>query len=274
MADEALEVLGLRFRYPDGTEGLRGLSFSVARGEAVGLLGANGSGKSTLLGTLTGVLRGEGTVRVLGVELSPKTLRETRKKIGVLFQDVDAQLFSPRVIDDVAFGPLNLGKTPAEAEQISRRALEQVGLAGYEPRTPHHLSFGEKKRVAIACSLALDPEILLLDEPTAGLDPKSASELLDILGDLKSRGKTILATTHDLHLATELCDRVLVIAKGAVAVEGTPEKILGDRSLLEEHNLIHRHRHKHVKGPGKSLPMVQDDHAHEHEHGHGHGHEH
>src|SRR5205085_10302651 len=142
---------------------------------------------------------GQGAIRVLGIELGPKTLRDVRRRLGVLFQDVDAQLFSPRVIDDVAFGPLNLGKSPEEAEAISKRCLVEVGLAGYEPRVPHHLSFGEKKRVAIACALALDPEVLLLDEPTAGLDPKSASELLDVLADLKDRGKTIVATTHDLH---------------------------------------------------------------------------
>ena len=283
MADQpALEVEGLVFRYPDGTEGLRGISFKVARGEAVALLGANGSGKSTLLLSLVGVLRAEGKVKVLGIELGAGTLRDVRRKTGVLFQDVDAQLFSPRVLDDVAFGPLNLGRSPQEAESVARAALAQVGLAGYEKRIPHHLSFGEKKRVAIACSLALDPELLLLDEPTAGLDPKSGSELLDVLGDLKARGKTIVATTHDLHLATELCDRVLVISKGAVAAEGLPGAILSNRELLEEHNLIHRHRHRHrhthaSEHAGRNLPVIGGqvvDGTHEHEHGHAHDHGH
>jgi cobalt/nickel transport system ATP-binding protein len=283
MADQpVLEVEGLAFTYPDGTEGLRGVRFSVSRGEAVALLGANGSGKSTLLLSLVGVLRAQGRVRVLGTEVSPGTLREVRRKTGVLFQDVDAQLFSARVLDDVAFGPLNLGRPPAEAEAVARAALTQVGLAGYERRIPHHLSFGEKKRVAIACALALDPELLLLDEPSAGLDPKSGSELLDVLAGLKARGKTIVATTHDLHLATELCDRVLVIANGAVAAEGRPEEVLSNRQLLEDHNLVHRHRHRHRHSHasghvGKTLPVIggaehEHEHGHAHDHGHVHGH--
>src|SRR5579872_7153161 len=278
----ALEVDGLAYRYPDGTQGLRGLRLSVAKGEAVALLGANGSGKSTLLLSLVGVLRGEGTVRVLGLEVTKANLREIRRRTGVLFQDVDAQLFSPRVLDDVTFGPLNLGKSPEEARSLAESALKLVGLGDYAGRVPHHLSFGEKKRVAIACSLALDPELLLLDEPSAGLDPKSSSELLDILWDLKVRGKTIVATTHDLHLATELCDRVIVIAKGVVAAEGRPDQVLSDRKFLEDHNLIHRHRHRHKHShggthPGRPLPIAgssDHEHEHEHEHQHEHGHAH
>ncbi|MBI3726173.1 ATP-binding cassette domain-containing protein [bacterium] len=273
--EAALEVESLDFTYPDGTPGLRGVGFRVMRGEAVALLGANGSGKSTLLLNLIGVLAGKGTIRVLGTELSQKTLREVRKRTGVLFQDVDSQLFSPRVLDDVAFGPLNLGKTGAEAEAIARTALAQVGLAGYEKRAPHHLSFGEKKRVAIACALALSPDLLLLDGPTAGIDPRSASELLDILAALKESGKTIVATTHDLHFASELCDRVVVIARGAVAAEGDPRELLSRESLLVEHNLVHRHRHRHAARTGRGLPVIGEPdhgHAHSHDHGHSHGH--
>ncbi len=274
--EPALEVEDLDFTYPDGTPGLRRIGFRVARGEAVALLGANGSGKSTLLLNLIGVLRGHGKIRVLGIDLAPSNLREVRKRTGVLFQDVDSQLFSPRVLDDVAFGPLNLGKDPQEAEAISRKALAQVGLEGYEKRAPHHLSFGEKKRVAIACALALTPELLLLDEPTAGLDPRSASELLDILAALKESGKTIVATTHDLHYATELCDRVLIISKGSVATQGDPRVLLADEALLVEHNLVHRHRHRH-EARGRGLPILgapPDGHGHAHAHDHLHDHPH
>jgi cobalt/nickel transport system ATP-binding protein len=164
-----------------------------------------------------------------------------------------------------------VGLAPADAERKARACLASVGLAGYELRVPHHLSFGEKKRVAIAAALALDPEVLLLDEPTAGLDPKSASELLDVLFELKDRKKTILTTTHDLHLATELCDRVLVVSKGTIAAQGQPDRLLSDRALLEEHNLVHRHRHRHK---GRGLPVVgQEEHGHAHDHLHDHHHE-
>jgi cobalt/nickel transport system ATP-binding protein len=273
----ALVVEKLVYVYPDGTPGLGGVSFRVERGEVVALLGANGSGKSTLLSNLVGVVRGLGTIQVCGVDLLPMTLPEVRRKTGVLFQNPDDQLFSPTVLDDVAFGPLNLGLSPKDAEAAARRALELVRLQGYESRAPHRLSYGEKKRVAIATAIAHDPELLLLDEPTSGLDPRSGSELIDVLADLRAKGKTIVATTHDLHFARELADRILVLSKGRIAAEGTPDKLLADDKLLVEHNLIHAHRHRHDGTSAHAHP-----HAHEHEHGahehgehdHGHGHDH
>jgi cobalt/nickel transport system ATP-binding protein len=266
---DALVVENLSWTYPDGTPGLHDVSFRAAQGEVLALLGANGSGKSTLLNNLTGVLRGRGRIELAGVTLSPATLAQARRRIGVLFQNPDDQLFSPTVLDDVAFGPLNLGSTPAEAEATARRALALVRLEGYEARAPHRLSYGEKKRVAIATAIAHDPALLLLDEPTSGLDPRSASELIDVLDDLRRAGKTIVATTHDLHFARALADRVLVLSKGTVATEGPWEKVLADEPLLVKHNLIHAHRHRHAPGEAPG-------HAHPHEHGdgHGHGHEH
>lgn len=262
---KAIAVENLSYTYPDGTPGLKGVSFSVGAGEFVAVLGANGTGKSTLLMTLMGILRGQGEIRIFDIVLDAKTIKTLRRKMNLLFQDPDDQLFSPTVFDDVAFGPINLGLSDDEVRLRVSRALESVRLTGFERRCPHHLSYGEKKKVAIASIISMAPEILLLDEPTGGLDPRSATELINILDDLKQKGNTILVTTHDLHLASELADKVIILNEmKSIATEGTPEEVLKNRQLLLANNLIHEHRHKHK--------AIVHTHVHEHEHHHIHEH--
>ena len=261
-----LRVNGLTYTYPDGSTGLRDLSLEVRSGEVVLLLGANGTGKSTLLRCIVGLLPGQGEIEVCVVRLAPKTLRAVRLVAGLVFQSPDDQLFCPTVIEDVAYGPLHQGLGPEDAREIAQDCLRQVGLAGFEERVPHHLSHGERKRVALAAVLALEPTLLLLDEPTAGLDPRSASSLMDILERYRAQGKAILATTHDLHMVGELADRVAILGEDRKLVaEGKPETLLADVDLLTRHNLMHQHRHRHG-GLVHAHP-----HSPLHEHGHAHG---
>ena len=181
----AIRVINLSFKYPDGTSGLKEISFEVEKGETVLIVGANGTGKSTLLLNLMGVFRGEGEIEIFGARLNKKNLTELRKRIGLVFQNPDDQLFCPTVFDDVAFGPINLGYDKETDMQEVSKALSAVRMEDFEERSSHHLSFGEKKKVAIASVLSMNPDILLLDEPTGGLDPRSAAELIDILYQLK-----------------------------------------------------------------------------------------
>lgn len=262
-APPAFEAEDLAYAYPDGTRGFGPLSFSIARGSFTVLLGANGTGKSTLLLSLLGFLPARGAVRVLGEPLTRETFRSLRARAGIVFQSPDDQLFCTRVEDDVAFGPLNLGWEPARVRAAVAEALKQVGLEGYADRVPHHLSLGEKKKVALASVLAMAPEALLLDEPTSALDPRSAGRVIDILAELRARGATILAATHDLHLAGAVADRVLILGEDhTLAADGAPEAILGDAELLVRHNLAHAHAHRH------GGEVHRHPHGHEaHEHG-------
>ncbi|MDQ7779263.1 MAG: ABC transporter ATP-binding protein [Planctomycetota bacterium] len=255
----AIAASDLSYTYPDGSPGLAGLTFSIMTGEAVGLLGANGTGKSTLLMSLVGVLQSKGKIEVFGEPLAPNTLAGIRRRVGLLFQNPDDQLFCPTVLDEAAFGPLNLGRKPEEARQAALDALRLVGLAGFENRVSYRLSFGEKKRVALASILSMGPDILLLDEPTGGLDPRSSAGLIDILLDLKKLGKTILSATHDLHFVGETMDRAIVLGSGRNIVgSGPTQEILSNHDFLTTHNLAHEHRHHHPDGA--------DVHGHEHEH--------
>lgn len=243
----AIQAADLRYRYPDGQVGIDGVTLSIPRGETVALLGANGTGKSTFLLCLVGILLPEGQAEIFGVPVRPPSLREIRRRVGYAFQNPDDQLFSPTVEEDVSFGPLELGWPPERAGEACRRALGLVGLPEHAPRNPHSLSFGEKRRVALATVLAMEPELLLLDEPTSGLDPGSASAMIDVLEELSCGGRTIVLTTHDLHLAGELAHRVVIFgASRQVVANGTPEEILSRASLLEENHLVHRHRHRHA----------------------------
>jgi cobalt/nickel transport system ATP-binding protein len=231
----ALEVDGLAFAYPDGRQALFGVDLVVGRGERVAVLGPNGAGKTTLVLHLNGVLSGgAGTVRVGGLPVEKEHLREIRQRVGIVFQDPDDQLFMPTVRDDVAFGPANLGVRGAELDARIDAALAAVGMDGVADRPPHHLSFGQRRRVAVATVLAMEPEILILDEPSSNLDPVARRELADVLRTLDL---TTLIVTHDLPYALELCERAVVLNDGVVAADGPTAEILSDRELMAANRL-------------------------------------
>ena len=215
-------VRGLRYQYDDGTIALNGVDFRLEAGETVALLGANGSGKTTFALHLNGLLTGLGTVEVCGLPVNPENVVEIRRKIGLVFQDSESQLFMPTVLEDVAFGPLNRGLSPQKAAERAMAALEQVGMAAVAGKAPYHLSAGEKKRVAIAGILAVEPEILVLDEPTTFLDPPGQRALAQLLSALP-QAKILI--THDMHFARALCSRAAFFSNGSIAAEGPVEQI-------------------------------------------------
>ena len=235
MSHHFVEVEGLRYAYPDGPEALTGVSFRVTHGESVALVGANGAGKSTLLrhlnGTIVPIL---GSVSIGGLPVTRKSLAGIRRKVGMVFSDPDDQLFMPTVRDDVAFGPLNLGWPPAEAHTRSLAALESVDAVHLADRPPFRLSSGEKRRVALATVLVMEPEILVLDEPASGLDPRARGMLIELL---ERFSHTKLIATHDLDLAMEICTRTLIMAAGGVAADGPTRGLLADRRSLEANGL-------------------------------------
>lgn len=244
--DLAIEVQDLHFRYPGGRVALAGVSFSVSSGESVALIGANGTGKSTLLLCLVGILHGIGSIRIACEEVGPDTVTSIRRQVGFVFQNPEHQLFSTSVLDDVTFGPLNLGLPKEEALRRADEVLAELDMTEFKKRVPHHLSQGEKKKVALATALAMRPDILLLDEPTAGLDPRSSAQLIDIFFRIKDQGKTMLVATHDMHLAGEVADRVVVLGESRKIVRaGAPGEILTDQDFLARHNLVHEHSHFH-----------------------------
>lgn len=233
MAREMIEAKEVSFRYPEAPRvALDRVSFRISRGERVALLGPNGAGKSTLLLALAGVLQPQGELIIAGLQNAK--LQELYQKVGLVFQDADDQLFLPTVFEDVAFGPLNLRRPEAEVRERVSRALKAVGCEGYEERPSQKLSSGEKRRVALATVLALDAEVLLLDEPTSDLDPRGKREIISLLVALQ---KTLLVTTHDLDLAAKLCTRGLLLAQGRLYADRPIRELLEDRALLEEHGL-------------------------------------
>ena len=235
MSTPVLDLRGLAFRYPGSQQALFGVDLHVHAGERVALLGPNGAGKTTLVLHLNGVLRaGAGTVSVSGLSVDDANLAEIRRRVGIVFQDPDDQLFMPTVRDDVAFGPANLGLRGAELEARVAMALAAAGVADLADRVPHHLSFGQRRRVAIATVLAMEPDILVLDEPTSNLDPASRRELADILRALPV---TVLMVTHDLPYAAELCERSLILSGGVVVADGPTLELLADPELLASHRL-------------------------------------
>jgi cobalt/nickel transport system ATP-binding protein len=231
----ALEVEGVAFAYPDSHQALFGVSFRIQPGERVALLGPNGAGKTTLVLQCNGVLLpGAGRVVVAGLPVAPEHLREIRRRVGIVFQDPDDQLFMPTVAEDVAFGPANLGLRGAELETRVKAALAAVGMEEHAGRPPHHLSFGQRRRVAVATVLAMEPDILILDEPSSNLDPASRRELAEIVTGLDV---TILMVTHDLPYALQLCPRALVMNGGTITADGPTAELLADTELLAANRL-------------------------------------
>jgi cobalt/nickel transport system ATP-binding protein len=234
----SLVIEDLAFAYPDGNQALFGVNLKVKRGERVALLGPNGAGKTTLILHLNGILNsGHGRVFVADKLVDSKDkdgLKQIRSKIGIVFQDPDDQLFMPTVGQDVAFGPYNMGARGSELDKIVNDALSLVGMLEYKDRPPHHLSFGQRRRVAVATVLAMKPEILVLDEPSSNLDPASRRELADILRSLEI---TMIMVTHDLPYAYELCERSLILSGGVIAADGKTRELLMDVELLKKHRL-------------------------------------
>jgi cobalt/nickel transport system ATP-binding protein len=230
----AIEARGLRFSYPNGVAGLGGVDLCVPHGERVAVLGPNGAGKTTLMLHLNGLLAGEGELSVAGIDVSRGDTRELRARVGLVFQDPDDQLFMPTVREDVAFGPLNLGATPAQAAARAEAALREVRMEHVADRAPHQLSLGQRRRVAIATVLAMEPSLLVLDEPSASLDPRSRRELLELLDGLS---QTLLVVTHDLPFAAALCERAVVLSGGRVVADGRCLDLLRDEDLLAAHDL-------------------------------------
>lgn len=230
----SIEVEGLSYTYPDGHEALQDVSLSIQPCEKVALVGPNGAGKSTLILHLNGILKGDGEVCVAGLEVNDKNLGRVRARVGLVFQVPDDQLFSPTVFDDVAFGPIYQGLPESEVMTRVNDALGTVDMLDYTTRVSHHLSVGEKKRIAIATVLSMQPEVLVLDEPTAGLDPRARRSFINLLDDLPI---TMLVSTHDMHMVHELLPRMVVMDEGRIVADGPTEVLLKDEDFLYEHGL-------------------------------------
>lgn len=259
------------YSYLDRFPALRGIDLEVPGASRIALIGSNGSGKSTLLKLLDALyFAQQGTVEFDGMPLEEKRLNEEavsyafRRRVGFLFQDPEAQLFSPTVWDEICFGPLQMQWRREEVQKRAGEVLEQFDLVLLRDRPPFRLSLGEKKKVALASILVLDPEVLLLDEPTAALDPRTQSLLLELLHQWAGRNKTIITSTHDLTILREICDLVYVMHDGRIVAQGPPEEILENTALLQETNLLHAHTHEH-KGMEHRHPHSHDFHGHTHD---------
>ncbi|HRR32616.1 MAG TPA: ABC transporter ATP-binding protein [Kiritimatiellia bacterium] len=239
MSHHIVEVRDLAYAYSDGTEALKGVSFRIGHGEAVALVGANGAGKSTLLMHLNGYLpTARGEVRIGDTTVTRETVALARRAVGMVFQDPDDQLFMPTVAEDVAFGPLNAGLPEDQVERRVASALERVGMAHVRERPPYRLSAGEKRAVAIATVLAMEPDILVMDEPSANLDPRARRRLINLLLSFEH---TRIIATHDLDLAVEVCPRVIVLDGGRAVADGPTRELLNDEALMLAHGLERPH---------------------------------
>lgn len=230
-----LETRKVRYAYADGPVALQDVDVTIENGRKIALVGPNGAGKSTLMLTFNGILRpttGEVLFKGSPLKYNSSSLREIRRKVGMVFQNPDDQIFAPTVYQDVAFGPLNLGFPKERVDRYVGYALSYVGLSGYERRPPHHLSGGEKKRVAIAGVLAMEPEVMILDEPTSNLDPATAEEMMEMLDELNCGGKTIIISTHDVELAYRWADEVMLMESGRLLKVGSPSQVFDDPELI------------------------------------------
>lgn len=256
MAESIYKLKDVSYSYPGHIPALNGLSLEIVSGERVAIIGANGSGKSTLLSLLDALIFAKcGTVDAFGKKLTEKELgnpafqRHFRSKVGYVFQNPDIQLFCPTVREDIIFGPLQLGVDKGEILRRLASVTERMHLEHLIERSPHQLSIGEKKKVAIASVLIMEPEVLLLDEPTAGLDPQTTRDVIGVIYDAHKTGKTVVMATHDLHIAEEIADVVHVFGKEKNIIRsGKPEEILTDTEFLQMHNLVHIHVHRHLHG--------------------------
>ncbi|MEW6200666.1 MAG: ABC transporter ATP-binding protein [bacterium] len=230
----AVEIKNLSFRYPDGNRALEEVSLTIYEDETVAIVGPNGAGKSTLIFHLNGILSGNGAVHIMGNTLNGQNLKTIRRLVGIVFQNPDDQLFCPTVFDDVAFGPLNYGLAPQRVQKRVRTALEMVGMGGYEKKSSAHLSIGEKKRIAIATILSMEPEIFVFDEPTSNLDPRGQRLIVDLVASLK---KTLIIVTHDLKIADELCRRTIILNNGCIVADGDTAAILSDKDFIRANDL-------------------------------------
>ncbi len=232
---KVIEISDLCYSYPDGKIALENINLDIFKGESVGIVGANGAGKTTLILHINGIIRNNnGNIKVVDMEMTDKNVRKIRSKVGLVFQNPEDQLFSPTVFEDVSFGPLNMKLPADEVVKRTTNALEMVEMSGFENRSSHHLSEGEKKRISIATVLSMNPEILVLDEPTSNLDPKHRRELINLL---KKINKTIIIVSHDLEAMLELCNRTVLMNKGKIIKDGKTQELMSDKKLMEENYL-------------------------------------
>ncbi len=235
MMEMVISIANLSYTYHDGTPALKGVSLDISRGESVGVIGPNGAGKTTLLLHLNGILMSKnGKVKILGKETRKENLKGIRRDVGLVFQDPDDQLFMPTVFDDVAFGPINMGCAEEEVRERVAQALEWVGMEGCEQRSPQHLSVGEKRRIAIATILSMSPQILVIDEPTANLDPRAKWELTVLL---RGMSMTKIVASHDLEMIAALCKRTIILDDGKIVADDATPNIMSNTALLERHGL-------------------------------------
>ena len=267
MAEPLFSLTNVSFSYPGGIPALSGISLAINKGERTAIIGANGTGKSTLLTLLDALIfPQQGACEFCGKEITLQSMndaafqREFRKKVGFVFQNPDVQLFCPTVKEDILFGPLQLGIPKEEILQRFDRTVDLLKLTPLLERSPHNLSIGEKKKIAIAAVLIIEPEVLLLDEPTAGLDPQTTRDIIAVLQHARQAGGTLVFATHDLHIVEEIADVIHVFGSSRSIIRGgTPEEILSDNNFLQKNNLAHIHVHRHLHDG-----HVQASHVHEH----------
>ena len=240
MNEVHLSIKNLSYTYPDGTHALKNVNMEILKGQKVAIMGPNGAGKSTLFSHFNGLTEPKsGYLEIDGkkMEYNKKTLLEIRQKVGIVFQDPNDQLFAPTVKEDVAFGPMNLGLSYEEVEKRVNEALALVGMEKFKDKTPHHLSGGQQKRVAIAGIIAMKPEIMILDEPTAGLDPQGVDKVLDILNNLNEEGMSIVISSHDIEMVNGFAEKIFVLNEGEILASGDKDEIFSDKELLKEAHL-------------------------------------